>query len=69
MSTPVSLPALSALLGRLQATQRELIAEAASRAMLPSDGAIRRSSELENVIAAVEALIHDEAKDKSTRRL
>jgi hypothetical protein len=65
MSTPVSLPALSALLQRLQAAQRELIAEAASRAMLPSDGTIRRISELENVIAAVEALIHDEAKGTS----
>jgi hypothetical protein len=51
---------LQALLDRLQAEQRALIANAARIAMMPSDGTIRRISDLENSIAAVEALMHEQ---------
>ncbi|WP_194075200.1 hypothetical protein [Methylobacterium durans] len=51
---------LEALLNRLKAHQRELILEAAERAMLPPDSMLRRIAELENVIAAVEAVTDEE---------
>jgi hypothetical protein len=51
---------LNKLLERLASAQRDLILQAAEVDMLPSDGAIKRIAELENAIAAVEALIHDE---------
>jgi hypothetical protein len=55
---------LQALLGRLQAAQRELIVTAARAAMMPADGTLRRISDLENTIAAVEALIHEQRPGK-----
>ncbi|WP_165937954.1 hypothetical protein [Methylobacterium segetis] len=53
---------LEALLDRLKAHQRELILEAAERDMLPPDGMLRRIAELENVIAAVEAVADEERR-------
>ena len=55
---------LQALLGRLQAAQRELIFTAARTAMMPADGTLRRISDLENTIAAVEALIHEQKLER-----
>ncbi|GEP08068.1 hypothetical protein MOX02_61060 [Methylobacterium oxalidis] len=51
---------LEALLDRLKAHQRQLILEAAERDMLPPDSMLRRIAELENVIAAVEAVADEE---------
>ncbi len=51
---------LTELLMRLQQAQRELICAAAKTAMMPSDGTLRRISDLENSIAAVEAVLEDE---------
>ncbi|MER2267221.1 hypothetical protein [Methylobacterium oxalidis] len=51
---------LDALLGRLKAHQRQLILEAAERDMLPPGSMLRRIAELENVIAAVEAVADEE---------
>ena len=59
-----TLTELQALLGRLQAAQRELIFTAARAAMMPADGTLRRISDLENTIAAVEALIHEQRPGK-----
>jgi hypothetical protein len=50
---------LQALLDRLKRVQRELIDAAAAIATMPSDGTIRKISELEGVIAAVENLIEE----------
>ena len=52
---------LEALLDRLTTRQRELILEAAGRGMLPPDGLQRKIAELENVIAAVEAVMDEAA--------
>lgn len=49
--------ALSALLDRLKTAQRELLLNAAQSQTLPSDGTIRKISELEGAIAATEALL------------
>lgn len=49
--------ALSALLDRLKTAQRDLLLNAAQSQTLPSDGTIRKISELEGAIAATEALI------------
>ncbi len=49
--------ALSALLDRLKTAQRDLLLNAAQAQTLPSDGTIRKISELEGAIAATEALI------------
>ncbi len=51
---------LSALLERLKTAQRNLLLTAARSATLPSDGALRKISELEGAIAATEALIQEE---------
>jgi hypothetical protein len=51
---------LPALLERLKAAQRDLILAAAKLSMLPSDGTLRKISDLENTIAAVEALLQEE---------
>jgi hypothetical protein len=59
-----TLTELQALLGRLQAAQRELIFTAARAAMMPADGTLRRISDLENTIAAVEALIHEQKPER-----
>ncbi|GJD74668.1 hypothetical protein CFIICLFH_2902 [Methylobacterium goesingense] len=52
---------LEILLDRLKDAQRTLIVEAAKIAMLPPDSMLRRVADLENTIAAVEALIEEQA--------
>jgi hypothetical protein len=52
---------LETLLDRLKDSQRKLIVEAAKIDMLPPDSMLRRVADLENTIAAVEALIEEEA--------
>ncbi len=49
------------LLDRLKDAQRTLIVEAAKIDMLPPDSMLRRVADLENTIAAVEALIEEQA--------
>ncbi|MDQ0506302.1 hypothetical protein [Xanthobacter agilis] len=51
---------LASLLERLKAAQRELLLTAAKGQTLPSDGMLRKISELEGAIAAAEALIQEE---------
>ncbi len=53
---------LKDLLERLKTAQRDLLLTAASSSTLPSDGAIRKISDLEGVIAATEALMQEEKK-------
>ena len=52
---------LDTLLDRLKARQREIILQAAEFDMLPPEGVLRRIAELENAIAAVEAVAGEEA--------
>ena len=56
------MPNLDYLLDRLKARQRDLIMEAARSESLPADSTLRRISELENTIAAVEAVADEEAE-------
>jgi hypothetical protein len=51
---------LAGLLDRLKSAQRDLIITAAKGSTLPSDGMLRKISELEGAIAATEALIQEE---------
>ncbi|TXN05807.1 hypothetical protein FV222_06265 [Methylobacterium sp. WL103] len=51
---------LEALLDRLKTRQRDLIMEAAQYDTMPADSTLKRIAELENVIAAVEAVAHEE---------
>jgi uncharacterized coiled-coil protein SlyX len=51
---------LETLLDRLKNAQRDLILDAAKVAMLPPDSMLRRIADLENTIAAVEALIDEQ---------
>ena len=51
---------LEALLDRLKARQRDLIMEAAQYDTMPADSTLKRIAELENVIAAVEAVADEE---------
>jgi hypothetical protein len=51
---------LNSLLDRLKARQRDLIMQAAKQDMLPPDGMIRQIADLENAIAAVEAVADEE---------
>lgn len=51
---------LSSLLERLKAAQRELLLTAAKSTTLPSDGMLRKISELEGAIAAAEALMQEQ---------
>lgn len=51
---------LSRLLERLKTAQRDLLLTAAKGNTLPSDGMLRKISELEGAIAAAEALIQEE---------
>lgn len=51
---------LAGLLDRLKSAQRDLILTAAKGSTLPSDGMLRKISELEGAIAATEALIQEE---------
>jgi hypothetical protein len=50
---------LVALRGRLVEAQQKLISQAALSGGLPTDGAIRKISDLENAIMAVEHMIED----------
>ena len=52
---------LNALLERLKAHQRDLILAMAEYGGLPANSDLRQVSELENVIAAVEAVAAEEA--------
>ena len=56
---------LEALLDRLKNAQRDLILDAAKVAMLPPDSMLRRIADLENTIAAVEALIDEQRHARS----
>lgn len=51
---------LTALLERLRRAQRELVLAAAKAGGLPADNTLRKISDLENTILAVEAVIRDE---------
>lgn len=51
---------LSQLSDRLRSAQRELILNAAKTGQLPPENVIRRISDLENTIVAVETLISEE---------
>lgn len=53
---------LNSLLDRLKAHQRDLIMQAAKEDMLPPDGMLKRIAELENAIAAVEAIADEGAE-------
>lgn len=48
------------LLHRLQEAQRDLILAAAKSAMMPSESTLRKIADLENTIAAVEAVLEEE---------
>ncbi|MBX9933255.1 MAG: hypothetical protein K2Y56_17260 [Methylobacterium sp.] len=52
---------LEALLDRLKARQRDLIMQAAEHDVMPADSTLKRIAELENAIAAVEAVADEEA--------
>ncbi|MFK5597942.1 hypothetical protein ACFZ8E_13130 [Methylobacterium sp. HMF5984] len=54
---------LDALLDRLKARQRDLIMEAAQYDNMPADSTLKRIAELENAIAAVEA-VADEQRNR-----
>jgi hypothetical protein len=56
---------LQMLLSRLKASQRNLLLGVARQGIMPSDGTLRKVGDLENTIAAVEALIEEERQ--STR--
>lgn len=49
---------------RLKQAQRDLIVKAAESGNLPPDGVIRKISELENAILAVDAIIEESAPPK-----
>ncbi len=51
---------LAALLDRLKNAQRELVVTASRGTTIPSDGMLRKISELEGVIAATEAVLEEE---------
>lgn len=51
---------LAALLERLKSAQRELVVTASRGTTIPSDGMLRKISELEGVIAATEAVLEEE---------
>ena len=55
------MPNLDLLLDRLKARQRDLIMQAARQDMMPPDGMLRQIAEMENAIAAVEAVAEEEA--------
>ena len=55
---------LNALLNRLKTHQRDLILAMAEHDGMPAGSALRHVAELENVIAAVEAVADEEADQK-----
>ncbi len=52
------------LLDRLKARQRDLIMEAAQYDTMPADSTLKRIAELENAIAAVEAVADEERRQR-----
>lgn len=52
---------LASLRGRLVEAQQKLISQAATSGTLPTDSAIRKISELENAIMAVEHMMEEVA--------
>ena len=52
---------LNTLLDRLKSRQRDLIMQAVEQDMLPPDGVLRHIAELENAIAAVEAVADEDS--------
>ena len=56
---------LNTLLNRLKARQRDLIMQAAQQEMMPPDGMLRQIADLENAIAAVEAVAEEEEERES----
>ena len=59
---------LDALLERLKSHQRDLILDMARLDGMPAASDLRQVAELENVIAAVEAVAAEEAAGKRTNR-
>lgn len=55
------MPKLNVLLDRLKARQREFIMQAAEHDTMPTDSTLRRIADLENAIAAVEAVAAEES--------
>ena len=53
---------LKGLLDRLKTAQRDILLTAANASTLPTDGMLRKISELEGVIAATEALMQEERR-------
>lgn len=53
---------LQGLVDRLKAAQRELLLTAAKSVTVPSEGMLRKISELEGAIAATEALMQEERR-------
>ena len=49
---------------RLKEAQRDIILNAAKLSMMPSEGTLRKISDLENTIAAVDALIQEEQEKR-----
>ena len=60
IATRPSMETLVRLLDRLKARQRDLIMEAAQYDTMPADSTLKRIAELENAIAAVEAVADEE---------
>ena len=58
---------LDALLERLKAFQRDLILTMAERDGMPAGNMLRQVAELENVIAAVEAVAGEEANQSKSK--
>jgi hypothetical protein len=56
---------LAGLRGRLVEAQQKLISQAALSGSLPTDSAIRKISELENAIMAVEHMMEDASAKKA----
>lgn len=61
----MSMSELADLLDRLKSAQRDLIVTAAQAGIMPSEGVVRKIADLENAIAAVDAVIHEEGLDQS----
>ena len=59
---------LSVLRERLVEEQQKLITQAANSGVLPTDGAIRKISDIENAIMAVEHMIEELAPARAPAR-
>ncbi|MCJ2103838.1 hypothetical protein MKK70_00265 [Methylobacterium sp. E-041] len=60
LANTAAMETLDRLLDRLKARQRDLIMEAAQYDTMPADSTLKRVAELENAIAAVEAVADEE---------